>query len=165
MLTYKLGNLFDYAEQNRCIIAHICNNRGVMGSGFVIPLAQKYPLAKSDYLSLKSYQLGETQFVLEKGVIVANMIAQNGFISPENPQPCSLASLSWCLLTVMDLASHMDLPIYMPRIGAGLGGATWEHVEQIINNCLDAYFDVTVPNVTIFTLPQEVDKFPEVSYE
>lgn len=162
MIKYKLGNLFDYAEKNRCIIAHIANNRGVMGSGFVIPLAQKYPLAKADYLSLKTYELGETQFVLEKGVIVANMIAQNGFISPDNPQPCDLSALCGCLLDVLDLAYYLRVPVYLPRVGAGLGGAKWEDVEKVIKECVDERDWV---DVTIFTLPQEVNKFPKVSYE
>jgi O-acetyl-ADP-ribose deacetylase (regulator of RNase III) len=120
-------------------------------------------LAKADYLSLKTYELGETQFSLNNKVIVANMIAQNGFISSDNPQPCSLASLSWCLLSVFELAQTLVLPVYMPRIGAGLGGAKWEDVEDVINDTLNALIDDV--DVTIFTLPQEVNKFPKVSYE
>ena len=51
-IKYQVGDLFEAIDsyKEKIIIAHVCNNKGAWGSGFVIPLGKKYPLAKSEYL-------------------------------------------------------------------------------------------------------------------
>lgn len=52
-LRYIEGDLFEheYDPARTTIIAHVCNDQGVMGSGFVVPLAKTFPWAKEAYVN------------------------------------------------------------------------------------------------------------------
>ena len=157
MIKYVIGDLLD--NDDKCVISHICNAQYGWGSGFVVPLARKYPDARADYLAMPELQLGMVGFSLNRNTIVANMIAQDGFKSHENPHPCSLSAVRTCLYKVNYLATLMGLPIHMPRIGCKLGGADWAtEIEPIIQEMC------TVP-VVVFTLPHEVEDYPPANYE
>jgi len=50
---YIEGDLFDHDYDHSCptVIAHVANDEGVMGKGFVVPLAQHFPWAKEAYVN------------------------------------------------------------------------------------------------------------------
>ena len=45
-IKYLLGDATSPDLSTRPLIAHICNDIGAWGKGFVVPLGQKYPKAK-----------------------------------------------------------------------------------------------------------------------
>lgn len=144
----------DATEPNGCgncnkIIAHVCNNKGGWGKGFVLALSKKWEKPEKNYRKLAKthdLQLGTVQFVkVENQIIVANMIAQNGFKSQFNPTPLSYAALKKCLQAVSETAQRVNATVHMPKIGCGLGGGDWDAVEQMINYTLcDKGVDVYV---------------------
>jgi len=72
------------------IIAHICNDKGGWGAGFVLALSKKWKLPEQMYRSVPITELilGDVQFVpVESDIIVANMIAQHGYRNDNNGKP------------------------------------------------------------------------------
>jgi O-acetyl-ADP-ribose deacetylase (regulator of RNase III) len=122
------------------VIAHICNDIGVWGAGFVMALSKKWSRPELSYkYAHKEGQiaLGKIQVVdVENGIDVCNMIAQEG-VGPNKlgREPVRYDALILCL---RKLANYCLVPgwpttsVHMPRIGCGLGGGRWEIVEPII---------------------------------
>ena len=145
-----------------CIIAHVCNDEGKWGKGFVLALSKKYPLAEEGYrawfknpndFGLKP-KLGHIQIVsVNKSIIVANMIAQKGIAPANGVPPIRYPELKKCLGSVHYQAHNNNLTIHMPRIGSRLAGGKWEIVEECINR--------TCPlmDVYVYTLPSELHLF------
>jgi O-acetyl-ADP-ribose deacetylase (regulator of RNase III) len=149
---YVTGDATSPQGDGRKIIAHITNNLGGWGSGFVLPLAKKYPQAELAYrrwadkrqhpsdnwlTEFPPFDLGEVQYVIvSPSVVVANMTAQDGYPSAENPHPCDLEALDLCLTDLFEFARQKRASIHMPRIGCGLGGATWDEIEECFWNAV-----------------------------
>lgn len=127
------------------IIAHIVNDRGGWGAGFVLAISKKWPEPERFYrrwFRTKSdsqdvwFQLGAVQFVhVAKNLYVANMLAQRGY-SDAVTIPLQYDALEFCLKRLADKATELGLPVHMPRIGCALGGGSWAKVEAIINKTL-----------------------------
>lgn len=49
MIQYIKGDATQPIGEGKKIIAHICNDKGGWGRGFVVALGGRYPLAKSSY--------------------------------------------------------------------------------------------------------------------
>ena len=150
MITYLHGDATTAAggqPGKHKIIAHICNDLGLWGKGFVLALSNRYPTAKQAYLSLSEYKLGYVQWVpVADKVLVANMIAQKGINRRgQNQRRVDYLWLALCLITIKcyieaqeDLMGNQDKPmeVHMPRIGCGLGGGNWNTIEGLINDKL-----------------------------
>jgi len=156
MITYLVGSALEPVTQP-AIIAHICNDIGAWGAGFAKALGKQYPLACSSYRKWHrgdqggySFGLGLVQFAwISRAICVANMVAQHGLRSHENPMPIRYESLTHCLTAVADHAASNSCSVHMPRIGCGLAGGSWDRVEPIIEATLK---DVSV---YVYDLPQE----------
>lgn len=162
-INYVNGDLFDNIPESPIVIAHVCNDKGAWGAGFVIPLADHFPTSKHCYLewhkngspvqgalSTEFCKRGGTQFVETEGnVWVANMVAQT--LGGERP------------LFYNDLALCMDRVAYFvfsqlenkgeiicPMFGSGLAGGDWNFVEKLIEDCWTRK-DI---DVTVCYLPQ-----------
>ena len=127
------------------IIAHIVNNKGKWGKGFVLSLSKKYPAAKKVYLDKYSntsdLTLGDIQFISvdEKDrIFVANMVSQDGIRKnyADKKQYLSYHALEECLEKLSEFALINRLVVQMPKIGAGLGGGDWKHIESLIQKHL-----------------------------
>ena len=120
------------------IIAHVCNNVDAWGRGFVVPLGNKYPMAKEAFHRAKrDYSseevLGKVQLTSISPVLyIANMFEQNGLRSKANPIPLKMDSLEKCLRTVFKLAASKKAIVQMPKIGAGLAGGNWNEIFKLI---------------------------------
>lgn len=161
-ITYVKGDATDPQGRGLKIIAHIVNNKGGWGKGFVVPLAEKYPHAESSYRAWAKghtqgslfnghpeFALGHTQFVVAGDhVMVANMCAQDGYRKRYDDEPkryVSYEALGECLRDVFSEAKNLNASIHMPRIGTGLGGGDWEEIERMIDLGVRIYdVDVTV---------------------
>jgi O-acetyl-ADP-ribose deacetylase (regulator of RNase III) len=118
------------------IIAHVTNDIGAWGKGFVVPLGQRYPLAKELYKRTPEAQvLGAIQFVEQTdGVIVANMCAQHDIRSINGFKPIRYSDLGLCLCRLGIQAKRLNASVHMPRIACGLAGGTWDVVEPLIKD-------------------------------
>jgi hypothetical protein len=148
MIQYVTGDLFALLPKtkNRIFIPHIVNNVGAWGSGFVIPLGRKWPVARERYLSQPNLPMGTVDFVKveepteDTGAIwVCNMVGQSGTISPANPSPIKYAALISCLHTIGKAArdnSVSDFPnvseIHAPKFGSLRAGGNWDVIETLI---------------------------------
>lgn len=139
------------------IIAHICNDLGGWGKGFVVPLGVHYPRAKHFYKHWAraggdTFQLGRVQLV-EVGahLYVANMVAQHGYrATKKDGIPLRYEALKECLATVAAHAARLGASVHMPRIGSGLAGGQWSKIEPLIR----AYLADGV-RVVVYTLPEK----------
>ena len=123
------------------IICHVVNDIGAWGAGFVIAITKRFgkdpETAYRLWSDMSDFKLGKVQFVLvvNKGIIIANMVAQSSIRSKSNPKPLSLNALKICLKQVYSYAGT-EFTVHMPRIGCGLAGGTWSEVEPIIKRAM-----------------------------
>lgn len=122
------------------VIAHICNNRGSWGAGFVMAISKKWSSPEIEYrkwIETKTATLGEIQLVpVEDEIVIANMIAQDGFVNFLNPVAVRYESLKECLNKLAYRIKANDVSVHMPRIGCGIAGGKWELIEPIIKETL-----------------------------
>jgi len=141
---YKTGDATRPGTAGRNIIAHICNDVGGWGKGFVLALSRRWPEPERAYREWHSekrpaFELGAVQIVeLGENLFVANMIAQQGIRPTSAGPPIRYAALRSCLEALAKDAKRLDASVHMPRIGCGLAGGTWDQVEPIILETLVA---------------------------
>ena len=157
MIQYVTGDATEPIGDGPKIIAHICNDKGAWGAGFVLALSKKWDRPETGYReefkSGRDFFLGNVFTVrVDDDLYVANMIAQHGFPSRERPVAVDYEALEFCLLFLGGTARVLKATIHMPRIGAGIGGGDWNVIEAIIEETL-AEIDVTV-----YDLPQSTNE-------
>jgi len=127
------------------IIVHICNNIGCWGSGFVLALSKRWPQPEELYRNMSSRSMTYSKHtplgsiahcVVDKNLIVVNMIAQEGIRSQKKGPPIRYEALAECLAKVCELAKPLRATVHMPRIGCGLAGGTWDKVQPIVERNL-----------------------------
>ncbi|MEU3017810.1 MULTISPECIES: macro domain-containing protein [unclassified Nocardiopsis] len=137
------------------IIAHVCNNRGGWGKGFVLALSRRWSAPERDYRawhrgrSANDFALGAVRLVrVLPDVHVANMVAQHGVRRGSGGPPIRYEALATCLGRLADHALELGATVHMPRIGCGLAGGRWEHVLPLIReHLLERGVSVTVYDV------------------
>jgi len=145
-ITYLVGDATEPQVSGVRIIAHVCNDVGAWGAGFVMALSRKWPepelLYREWHASGKDFALGAMQLVTvnaKQGEItmVANMVAQCNTDRTKGP-PIRYDALSRCLYHVACACRDIKIPtsVHMPRIGCGIAGGTWDKVEPIIQEQL-----------------------------
>ena len=137
------------AEGNK-IIAHVCNDRGGWGKGFVLALSRRWPEPERQYRQWHrgrggdDFGLGAVQLVaVQPDLWVANMVAQHGMRPTGSTPPIRYDAVERCLQAVAGHASRLGASVHMPRIGCGLAGGKWELIEPIITRTLCARSIVT----------------------
>ncbi|NLO90025.1 MAG: macro domain-containing protein [Clostridia bacterium] len=142
-ICYLIGDATEPQGEGKKIIAHICNDVGEWGAGFVLALSKKWKEPEEDYINWYSggresgFELGRTRFVrVEDDIWVANMIAQRDIKPVGGIPPIRYEALKSCLKGVAEKALELSASVHMPRIGCGLAGGTWDKVEPIIINVL-----------------------------
>jgi O-acetyl-ADP-ribose deacetylase (regulator of RNase III) len=160
MIHYLLGDATLPTGAGPKIIAHVCNDVGGWGAGFVLAVSRRWRKPETSYrrwyrdgsypnVSGKNwnFELGRVQFIcVGEDVYVANMLAQKGYGSASVDQhrtenfsvPLRYDALSTCLSLVDAEAGRRGASVHMPRIGCGLAGGTWDRVEPIIQSALSS---------------------------
>ena len=122
------------------IIAHVCNDVGKWGKGFVLAISKRWPQPQAEYLDFharQSLKLGTVQLVqVEQLIWVANMIVQHDIVDHDGVPPIRCDALLGCLKTLALHAQELRQSIHMPRIGCGLAGGRWERIEPLITEAL-----------------------------
>jgi len=113
-------------------IAHQVNCQGVMGAGVAAAIARKWPVVKKAYLETfpldcpSDTLLGRVQWVRVSDTLhVANIFGQDKF-GGDGKLYTDLDSLRYGLHTLFIVCENVDEPLYLPKIGSGLGGADWD---------------------------------------
>lgn len=141
------GDLFDLLPEDNWVLIHGVNAIGAWGKGFVVPLGEHFPEAKSDYLQWVNGHpaVGSLHItpIKDRGFVV-HVVTQSNIRSSVNPTPFELEGLVNGLVRLKKLlARSPDIKIYMPMIGTGLGGGKWHQIEAVIRAVMRG-FDITV---------------------
>ncbi|MFC8517298.1 macro domain-containing protein [Streptomyces sp. NPDC057257] len=121
------------------VIAHVCNDIGGWGKGFVLAISRRWPEPEASYRAwhreraANDFGLGAVRFVqVEKYVWVANMIGQRGTRTGSKGVPVRYEAIDTALTRLADKALELGASVHMPRIGCGLAGGKWSRVEPLI---------------------------------
>lgn len=153
MISYIHGDLFTTPDQ---VIVHGCNAAGVMGSGVARIVKEKYPKAYKDYymfctkgLSMEEV-MGHNVFSKQPdGKFIVNSITQPSYGRGLGIRFCSYDAIDDCMKRlVMECEDRGIVSISMPKIGAGLGGGSWDVIEKII----ETHFNGSGINVNVYYL-------------
>lgn len=141
-ITYFIGDATQPHGQGRKIIAHIVNDIGAWGAGFVLALSKRSrapELAYKQWFAQRDHNdfaLGSVQFVeFATDVEVANMIGQHGIASRATraaTPPVCYDAIERALEIVAARALETGACVHLPRIGCGLAGGTWDEIEPIL---------------------------------
>ena len=119
------------------IIMQGVNTRGVMGSGVALAIRNKWPVVYDEYKKQPTgkHMLGYVNMVYINDILyVANCFTQEYF-GKDGRKYASVSAVAECLESCITYATALVLPLYMPKIGSGLGGLNWSlDVEPIVNN-------------------------------
>ena len=144
-IQFITGDATDPIGVGNKIIAHVCNDVGAWGAGFVLAISKRWPQPEAEYLKSRGgLTLGTVSLVpVEPGIWgVANMIAQRGIRTEDGVPPIRYAALRQCLGILAVEARKLRATIHMPRIGCGLAGGKWESVEPLIR--------IAIPTIEVF---------------
>jgi O-acetyl-ADP-ribose deacetylase (regulator of RNase III) len=121
------------------IIAHVCNDLGGWGKGFVLAISRRWPQPEQHYRrwhrgrAANDFGPGAVQLVqVGPDIWVANMVAQRGMKTGSSGPPIRYDAVERCLQRVADHAERLGASVHMPRIGCGLAGGKWERIQPII---------------------------------
>ncbi|WP_069162933.1 macro domain-containing protein [Nocardia altamirensis] len=155
-IRYVTGDATQPHTSSTAIIAHICNNIGAWGAGFVLAVSSRWPEPEREYQrwyhtgAAKDFGLGAVQLVqVSEQLHVANMVAQHGIRSSPGDIPIRYDALDQCLSTLAEHALNLHASIHMPRIGTGLAGGDWMKIEPLI---LERLCRKIIP-VTVYEFP------------
>ena len=142
MIHYLKADATVPQAEGNIVIAHICNDIGAWGKGFVLALSKrwKYPEKqyKQWYKEGEDFALGEVQIVsVEEKIWVANLIGQHNIYRDENGDPpIRYEAVKRGLQIIADFAYEINAKVQMPRIGCGLAGGSWDRTEKLIRQTL-----------------------------
>jgi len=136
-INYIKGDATAPNQKGNKIVAHVCNDIGGWGRGFVLAISKRWKAPEAEYRKWAStgqnFEKGQIQIVeCEKEVFVANMIAQEGIKKKGGNPPIRYDAVKQALKQLCKEAIKLNASIHMPRIGCGLAGGKWEEIEPII---------------------------------
>ncbi|WBC16410.1 macro domain-containing protein [Micromonospora sp. WMMA1998] len=127
------------------VIAHVCNDLGGWGKGFVLAISRRWPEPERDYRDWHRHRagndfgLGATRLVrVAPDLWVANMVGQRGMRRGSGGPPVRYDAVERCLTALADHAEELGASVHMPRIGCGLAGGSWQRIEPLVLRTLCA---------------------------
>ena len=144
------------------IIPHCCNTLGVMGAGVALALKKKWPAVYKGYkMTEKQYpnglkdRLGDNSYIEiiddNHKIVVVNMIAQNMFMSHDNPKPIKYIALIDCMKHIatyiedIKLQVNSNVVIHCPEFGGLRAGGNFEFILELIREIwLEHGIDVVI---------------------
>jgi O-acetyl-ADP-ribose deacetylase (regulator of RNase III) len=138
-ISYVRGDATVPSVKGVKVIAHVCNDLGGWGKGFVLAISRRWPEPEAAYRAWhrdrasNDFGLGATQFVqVGPYAWVANMIGQRGTRTGSKGVPVRYEAIDTALGSLADKAAELDASVHMPRIGCGLAGGKWSRVEPLV---------------------------------
>lgn len=148
---YRKGDLF--AQPDIDCIGHGVNTKGVMGAGIAVLFRRKYPDMYRQYVlwcDLGILRPGqsmpwETADNQGRPTFIFNIASQN--------EPGKDATLDWLQCGVNQaIVQARQLgrdKLAIPRIGAGIGGLTWEDTKKVYEELGSIYSNFTLVVVSL----------------
>lgn len=151
-ISYIVGDATEPQGTGPRVIAHVCNDRGGWGKGFVLALSAKWSGPEADFRAwyrdraTSGFALGAVQFArVGADLWVANMIGQHDDRPGREGPPVRYAAIGTALAAVGGHALELGASVHMPRIGCGLAGGSWDRIEPMVKEHLaDRGIAVTV---------------------
>jgi O-acetyl-ADP-ribose deacetylase (regulator of RNase III) len=144
-LTIVRGDATSPQVKGLKVIAHVCNDAGGWGRGFVVAVSRRWPEPERDYRAWyrgragNDFGLGAIRLVpVRPDTWVANMVAQHGLRTGSAGPPIRYDAVERCLTALADRAVELAASVHMPRIGCGLAGGRWDRIEPIVTGTLCA---------------------------
>jgi len=139
-ITYLRGDATAPQAKGVKLIAHVCNDLGGWGKGFVLAVSRRWPEPEAAYRrwhrdrARNDFALGAVQLVqVEPYVWVANMVGQRGIRTGRSTGvPVRYEAIDAALGRLAGHAAELGASVHMPRIGCGLAGGRWELIEPLI---------------------------------
>ncbi|UXY23182.1 macro domain-containing protein [Streptomyces cynarae] len=145
-IAYIRGDATVPSGEGPKVIAHVCNDIGGWGKGFVRALSHRWPEPEAAYRAwhrdraANDFGLGAVQYVrVEPSLWVANMVGQRGIRrrgSSGTEVPVRYEAIDAALAALGEKTLELGASVHMPRIGCGLAGGTWSQVEPLIEQRL-----------------------------
>jgi hypothetical protein len=129
MIHYEQGDVFANLPK-ACIFVHGCNAQRTMGSGVAKVIKDRYPEVYCGYLTMVM-KLGQVSMVKLGEQIFCNAITQQYYGRDPNRCYVDYRAVEDALAKVAYYARTLELPVYMPFIGGGLGGGDRLVLSQI----------------------------------
>lgn len=144
-IRYLKGDATDPQAAGPKVIAHVCNDLGGWGAGFVLAVSARWPQPEAEYRAWAKagaaggFALGAVQFVpVRADIVVANMIGHHGIKTGSQGPPIRYDAVDAALETVGEKAVELGASVHLPRIGCGLAGGKWERIEPLVEKNLSA---------------------------
>lgn len=145
-ITYVRGDATAPQGKGVRIIAHVCNDLGGWGKGFVLALSRRWPEPEAAFRRWhreragNDFGLGALQLVQVSPYLwVANLVGQRGTRTARSTGvPVRYEAIDAALAKLAAEAERLGASVHMPRIGCGLAGGRWERVEPLITARLTA---------------------------
>ncbi|MGZ0237088.1 macro domain-containing protein [Streptomyces sp. CPS1] len=142
-ITFVRGDATTPSGKGPKIIAHVCNDIGGWGKGFVLALSCRWPEPERAYRAWhrdrphNDFGLGAVQLVqVDPRTWVANMVGQRGIRTGGNGVPVRYDAIDTALTGLATHALALGASVHMPRIGCGLAGGKWSRVEPLVTERL-----------------------------
>lgn len=142
-ITYIKGDATSPQASGNKIMAHVCNDIGGWGRGFVLAVSARWTEPESAFRRWhrervnNDFALGAVQLIsVGQYLWVANMIGQRGIKRGSKGVPIRYDAVESCLVKLAAYAVERDASVHMPRIGCGLAGGTWDRIEPLITKTL-----------------------------
>jgi O-acetyl-ADP-ribose deacetylase (regulator of RNase III) len=151
MIRYKNGCLIEaFKAEDIGVIAHQCNCFNTMNSGVAKAIRLAFPEAYSADCETERgdvNKLGNYSFAKNNYGLIFNLYGQYNY-GRDGSHYTQLASLEEAL---ENMAIHLtDIgykgKVGIPKLGCGLGGASWDQVSKIVARALDN-FEVIVYSI------------------
>lgn len=134
-IEYHKGNLLDVKSG---IIIHGVNAQGVMGSGVALAVKQRFPEAYQRYMldyNDGSLRLGTSSYQrVSDNLYIANACTQE-YYGRDGQRYVNYMAICSCFYKIFQWARTQGYACHFPKLGAGLGGGSWEVIQQLINDC------------------------------
>lgn len=146
MIRYLRGDATSPQAKGPKVIAHVCNDLGGWGKGFVLALSRRWPEPEAAYRrwhrerAESDFGLGAMQLVpVERDVWLANLVGQRGIRTGRSTgAPVRYQAIDAALARLATPVLELGASVHMPRIGCGLAGGRWERIEPLITDRLTA---------------------------
>lgn len=152
-IRYLKGDATSPQSPGPKVIAHICNDLGGWGKGFVLAISRRWPAPEADYRDWHRHRagndfgLGAIRLIqVRPDTWVANMVGQHGLRRGSAGPPIRYDAVERCLIALATQARSREASVHLPRIGTGLAGGSWPRIEPLI---VAALSDQDIP-VTVY---------------
>lgn len=133
----------DITTVERGVVAHGVNCSGAMNSGVAKSIRNRWPVVYERFMKYPKGEkvLGEVDFIYipNEDVVVANCYTQI-FYGYGGGKYADATAIQKTLRKVFQIADLQSYPAYIPKIGCGLGGLSYEtDVRPIVESLGDTY--------------------------